>query len=298
MRKNVICTKRVVIINAVAILLAVAIAIIIKAFLPADVNVDDFDGALVRILGFPAVAVLYFTILFLHCALVMQYFGDKSNLTKLQIGFRFGIVFAALYLFGMQEVVVEASPFEEWGFAFVRYQFIIGVTDAIPALLLCMGISYKLLNRNNSGGIQLLNMMGKTKVIALVTISFLIQRAIGYETGIVASNSATFPIPTYLWTIIFGIVLGLSYVLLYPIFAKGQCKLLLSFQIVVVTVGINWILFNSFIGLIFKGAMQQMLLRTGIDIVVFYVTIIIIQKYFIEADRREDHKTSSKDLRG
>lgn len=255
--------------------------------MPANVNAKDFDSVLVKFLGFPAVAVIYFVILFLHCVMVVQYFGKKSNLTKLQIGLRFGIVFAAIYLFGMQEVVVEASPYEEWGLEFIRYQFFIGITDAMPAFLLCLVVSkFALTDKNTSGSMQLLNMGDRIKLVTLVALSFLIQRAIGYETGIVVSDSATFPIPTYLWTIIFGVVLGLSYVFLYPIFAKGQSNALLSFQIVVIAIGLNWILFNSFIGLIFSGAMQQMLLRTGIDITLLYLTTIIIHKCFIKIDRR------------
>ena len=288
-----VSTKRVVIINTVAIVCAVALAIIIKAFLPANVNAADFDSALVKLFGFPAVAVIYFVVLFLHCVVVMQYFGKKSTLTKLQIGFRFGLVFAALYLFGMQEVVVEASPYNEWGIAFIKYQFFIGITDALPALLLCLLVSNFTLNNNKtSGSIQLLNMVQRIKLVTLVCLLFLIQRAIGYETGIIVSNSAAFPIPTYLWTIIFGIVLGLSYVFLYPIFAKGQSNALLSFHIVVIAIGINWILFNSFIGLIFSGAIQQMLLRTGIDIAVLYLTIVIIHKYLLlKTYRIEDFKS-------
>lgn len=282
-----ISTKRVVIINTLVIIFAVILAIVIKSFLPADVNVEDFDSTIVKLIGFPAVATLYFVILYLHCVMVVHYFGKKSKLPKLQIGLRFGIVFASLYLFGMQEVIVETSPYKEWGLSFVRYQFFIGITDALPALLLCLVTSYFIINdKNTSSPTQFLNLMEKIKIVTLVTITFLIQRAIGYETGMIGSNSSAFPIPTYLWTIVFGFVLGLSYVYLYPILFRGQSESLISLQIVVITIGGNWILFNSFIGLIFSGVMSQMILRTGIDVSVFHLTVVIVHKYFIKADRR------------
>lgn len=285
MKEKVISTKRVVVINTLAIIFAVAIAIIAHAIVPGDVNVEDFDSVFVKLLGFPVVAVFYFVLLFLHCMIVMRYFGKRAGMTKLQIGLRFGTVFAALYFFGMQEVVVEASPFNEWGFAFVSYQFFNGISDAIPALLLCVVTAYfTLSNKNTSSSEQILNKIEKIKVVALVTITFLIARTIGYETGIIASNSNTFPIPCYLWTIVFGIVLGCCYVVLYPIFAKGQNKALLSTKLVVLTIGVSWIIFNIFIGLILSGVMLQMLLRSAIDVAVFFITSIIIQKYFLKTD--------------
>lgn len=287
MKEKVFSTKRVVIINTLAIIFAAAIAIIVHAVMPAGVNGEDFDSVFVKLFGFPVVAVSYFVLLFLHCAIVVQYFGKQSSMTKLQIGFRFGIAFAALYFFGMQEVVVEASPFKEWGFAFVSYQFFMGISDAIPALLLCVVIAYfTLSNMNASYSGQMFNIVEKIKVVALITITFFIERTIGYETGIITSNCNTYPIPCYLWTILFGIVLGCCYAALYPIFAKGQNKLFLSTKLVVITIGINWIIFNSFIGLILSGVMQQMLLRSGTDVAVFFFTSITIQKYFVKPDIR------------
>ena len=81
---------------------------------------------------------------------------------------------------------------------------------------------------------------------------------------------------------IFGIVLGVAYVSLYPIFYNNKFNKLLSFKLVVLTIGINWIIFNSFIGLIFKGVMIQMILRSGVDIGVLFLCSILINKYFIK----------------
>lgn len=275
--------KRIIISNMLIVLGASILAIVIKSTLPADVNVEDFDSTLVKLIGFPAVATLYFIVLYSHCVMVIQYFGKKSKLSKLQIGFRFGVVFALIYIFGMQEVVVEASPFDEWGFSFVKYQFFIGITDALPAFLLCMASSYFTLNDGFSiKQKHLLSIMDKINIVIFVTLTFLIQRAIGYEIGFVDSNISTFPVPTYLWTIIFGIILGLSYLYLYPIFSKEQDIFILPFKIVVLTIGVNWIVFNSFIGLIFDGVMVQMLFRTGIDILVFYLSVVIVHMWIVK----------------
>lgn len=289
MKEKVISFKRVLVINTLAIIVATAMAIIVHAIVPGagDLNVTDFDSILVKLFGFPVVAVSYFVLLFLHCVLVMRSFGKRSSMTNTQIGFRFGIVFAAIYMVGMQEVVVEASPFNEWGLAFVNFQFFMGISDAIPALLLCVVTAYFTLKNNNTTSTsKVLNFSEKMNVVALITITIFIARAVGYETGLINSNIDTFPIPAYLWTFVFGVVLGCCYTILYPIFATGQNKYLLSYKLVVLTIGINWILFNSFIGLIFSGVLYQMLLRSGLDIVVFFITSIIIQKYIVRTEIR------------
>jgi hypothetical protein len=64
-------SSKVIAINAVAIVLAAAFAIVFHAVLPAPVEGIDFDSAWVRLVGFPVVAVSYFVVLFAHCAIVL-----------------------------------------------------------------------------------------------------------------------------------------------------------------------------------------------------------------------------------
>lgn len=283
MIENAAGVNKEIIVSTLVIILAASITIIIHAVMPAGVNAENFDSVLVKHLGFPAVAASYFVLLFTHCVVVMRYFGKQSNVPKLQIGIRFGLAFAILYFFGMQEVVVEVSPFREWGFAFVSYQFFMGVGDAIPALLLCVAVAYFTLdNRNTRLPVQALSRTEKIKAVALVTVAFLTERAIGYETGMITSNCNTYPVPCYIWTVLFGMVLGCCYVALYPVLAREKNKLLLSIKLAVLTVGVNWIMFNSFIGLILSGVMPQMLLRSGIDVAVFFLSCIVICKYLVK----------------
>ena len=71
----------------------------------------------------------------------MQYFGRTSDYSKLQMGLRFGICFALIYFIGMQEVMVEASPFKTWGIDFLIYQFVMGIGEALVAIIMCVVIS-------------------------------------------------------------------------------------------------------------------------------------------------------------
>lgn len=279
--------NKAIIVNTLAVIIAAFITIIVHAVLPAGVNAENFDSVFVKLFGFPVVAVFYFILLFTHCVAAMRYLGRHSNVPKLQIGFRFGLAFAILYFFGMQEVAVEASPFSEWGFAFVSYQFFMGVGDAIPVLLLCVAVACLTLdNRNACLHVQTLSRTEKIKAVALIAAAFLAERVIGYETGIITSSCHTYPVPCYIWTVLFGIVMGCCYVVLYPVLAGERNKLLMSFKLAVLAIGVNWIIFNSFIGLIFSGVMLQMLLRSGIDAAILFLACIVIGKYFVKPDMR------------
>lgn len=123
------------------VLMSAIIAILVHALLPspgASLSVDAFDGVLVQKFGFPIVASLYFIILYLHILIVIRTVGVQATIPKRQMGIRFGLSFGCMYLVGMQEVVVSASPCDTYGIDFVLYQLFMGLGDAIPVLLLCV----------------------------------------------------------------------------------------------------------------------------------------------------------------
>lgn len=246
------------VVTALAVLFAAAATMILHALLPAGVDAEQLDGALVKLLGFPLVAVSYFLLLFVHSAVVVRCFGGQASMTRLQIGLRFGLAFAILYLVGMQEVLIEASPFEEWGLAFVKYQFFMGVGDAIPAVLLCVAIALFTLGKTNASAyVPSLTRKDKLLVISATAIAFLAARTIGYVTGIISSDCGAYAVPCYIWTAVFGVALGCSYVILFPVFARERNRFRLSAKLVVLTIGVSWVMFNSFIGLVFSGYMPQ-----------------------------------------
>jgi len=274
-----------VLLNITVIIIMTVCAIIAHTILPAPVDDLDFDSVLVQLFGFPFVAVSYFMLLFSHCALVLHFYGRYVNFSRLEVGFRFGAAFALLYLVAMQEVFVEATPFSAWGYEYVRYQFFMGLGDALPVLFLCLIIAYLSLNQDRrSSPVISLGRADKILIISAVAATFLGQRAIGYQTGVIESNVVAFTLPTYLWTLLFGLTLGYICCILYPIFAGTSKISTLSSRLTVSTIGVNWIIFNSFIGLIFSGAMPQMLLRSSIDTAVLFLTFLATN-YFINKRR-------------
>ncbi|MCL2764668.1 MAG: hypothetical protein FWD40_05245 [Treponema sp.] len=254
-----------------AIILSSILAIFAHALFPAEVNDGDFDSIFVKALGFPVVATLYFLILFAHCTAVTIYFGNRSaiKISGVKIGFRFGLSFALIYMIGMQEIVVEASPVSYWGFDFVKYQFFMGLADALPVLFLCLIIGYINISKKEEH-IYKNNILNNIIFIFIIAITILITRIIGYKTGIINNNFSQYPVPCIVWTLLFGFLLGFIYVYIEPFFKNMKYR---NVNIIFLTIGINWIIFNSFIGLIFKGVMPQMLLRSTVDIVVLYFTV-------------------------
>lgn len=266
--------------KVIAVMMAALMAIAVHALMPSDVPVEAFDSFLVTLVGFPVVAVFYFLLLFTHCTLVTQAFGRHSSMSPLAKGLRFGLAFALLYFFGMQEVVVEASPFTEWGLPYVWFQVLMGLGDAIPTVLLCLVVVYCTPHtaRKEEPGMPALKGPSKFKAISLIAVSFVLIRTLGYETGILVSNVDTYPVPSYIWTGVFGVVLGCSYVLLYPFFAVESNKLMVTLRLVGLSIGLNWMIYNSFIGMIFSGTMAQMLLRSGLDVFALGIASIVINR--------------------
>lgn len=275
-----ISTKRIIILNTFFILFSVILAIIVHALLPSTVDVSQFDSIFVRWFGFPAVVISYFLLLFIQCAITVRYIGMRADVAKLQIGIRYGIAFAMIYLLGMQEIVIKGSSFTTWGLGFVKYQLIMGIGDSIPTILLCLAVAFFTLSDNKRcKPIKKLQLTKCIKCISVIAIAIFIERTIGYKSGLISSDSVTYPVPCYVWTGCLGILMGYIYVILYPLlsFEKKQYCIPLRF---IGTIGINWIIFNCFIGLIEKGAMPQMLLRSGLDVLALFLASAIIEKYF------------------
>jgi len=269
-----------IVITAVVVLLAIVFAIASKTMLPSDINVGDFDSVFIRVLGFEIIAAIYFLLLFSHNAIATIVFGRNSDIPNMQIGVRFGVCFGLIYLFGMQEVILESSPFSSWGVDYVIYQFFDGAGEAIAALLLCIIISAIVIDKRDNAKAAS-SMPGRDMVwaVLLIAIIFTAVRAIAYETGIIHSNAGQLPVPTYVWTGIFGVVLGVCFVLLYPFYSNRVNSSELSLFIMMLAIGLCWIFFNLYIGLIFAGAMTEVLFRGGLDVIAMVLAVFIWNNY-------------------
>ena len=169
------------------VLISAIIAILVHALLPspgASLSVDAFDGILVQKLGFPIVASLYFIILYLHILIVVRTIGAKPTVPKKQMGIRLGLSFGCMYLVGMQEVVVSASPCDTYGIDFVLYQFFMGLGDAIPVILLCVLVcGFARINTGDRKPKSPNKKLENRIMFIVISLLFFIERVVGYYVG-------------------------------------------------------------------------------------------------------------------
>lgn len=272
-----------------AVIAAVA-AILVHAFLPSPGATTDptlFDGYLVQVFGFPFVASMYFVILYLHIFIIMCIFGSKAPYKKVQIGVRYGTAFGLMYLIGMQEVMVEASPLTTYGVDFVGYQFFMGLGDAIPAFLLCLIIGTFII-RQKQYKEQAATNINKYYGAAVIIVVFFVERVVRYYMGYIDSDIHQYPIPVLVWTLVMAIVFAVMNLLLSPIYTNSDA-VKKSIQINLLTVGLNWIWFNCFIGLILKETFIKMFLRSAVDILAITFGCVILNLFL----KRTQIKTAS-----
>lgn len=254
-------------IGILGVILSAIIAILVHALLPspgATTNVEAFDGYLVELLGFPFVASMYFLLLYLHILIIIFNFGEKSIKSKVHTGLCYGIAFGLMYMVGMQEVMVEGSPLNIYGWDFIFYQFFMGLGDAIPVFALCM-ILVMCINKKNERNKKSNIVNGKILRVIVIGICFSVERTLRYYIGFIDSDIQQYPVQVLIWTVLMGFVFGIMNVLLESTYSEVNSRKR-TIQINVLTIGINWIWFNCFIGLIMKGTFVRMILRGGIDV--------------------------------
>ncbi len=246
------------------ILISSLTAIILHAVLPAKVDSSLLDGLLVKRYGFPVVATAYFLFLFTHCALVLILNSKKLNRSCLKSEVYFGLSFSLIYMIGMQEIVLGSSPYTQWGAAFIYYQLLMGIGDAIPAILLCFFIGKIFFREQNNEHIT----TDKESIYTVLPFIMIIgtTRLIMSYGGIIQSNIIDYFIPVVIWGYVLGLVFGIVYLLITK-------KALYIRRTLFLGIGINWMIFNSFIGLVRKDAMPDALLRSAIDIVSIYFAL-------------------------
>ena len=198
--------------------------------------------------------------------------------------------FALLHMGGMQEVMVSSSPLTEYGLDFVRYEFFLGLGDALPAFLLCIVLC--ILHCAASADVPDKKVFCEKNFIRIMSISsaFFAWRLFGYITGIVDNEMEFYPAPVLAWTFVFGIIAVIAYCLIDHTLPQEACrpkenvlrnnqgnvcpdertkkrKMIRFFAII----GVNWIWFNCYIGLIAAYTFWFMVLRAGADVLALVI---------------------------
>lgn len=253
---------------ALTIIVCAVVAIGVHAALPAKVDAALLDGLLVLRFGFPAVAVAYFLILFAQCSLSVAVSWPTAQSHPLRHGLTLGLAFAVMYVIGMQEIMVDNSPFPVWGSDFVIYQTIIGLGDAIPVIILCAITGALLTNGHAPTAVR---QRGRLVAIVAITLTVGTVRWVVSALDMIQTCLAEYPMAVVAWGYLLGLGFGMAYALLERTNRAVNA-------VVIYGVGLDWVIFNSFIGVVFHGMMVDALLRSAIDIAALGLSIMLLAK--------------------
>ncbi len=246
-----------------------------------------YYSKLAELLGTEITATLWAMLAFSGVAYVFYRVQQNIPGVGIKQGLRYGGAIALLWLFAMLEgVSLFGNP--------VINEFIVGLSDAIPVLLMGTLLGLLLVKKTGSGepGSQTFNQ--KLSTVCVFSAIFTLGRYAVYFTGIIQSGYLTSPLITFLWTVLMGACIGIVFVLL------GQTGKITSLKrraatFGLVIFGINWAVFLVFMPFLFTGFLVDVLSRIAIDIL--FVTIGCYMSITIRVNRfQEAHFHDSKKI--
>ena len=242
------------------ILCCVLLDLILHAITSAFCTIPEYSdfSILVELIGIEGTAAVWALLAFSVSAIVFIKHQGLFPEKGIKKGFRYGGSIAVLWLLGMLEgVILFNNPFPN--------EFITGLSDAVPVLL--MGVLLSLIvSEKNSDGIISKYLVNKQVFVVLIFAGvFTIGRYIMYITGLIRSGYTTNPMQTLIWTLSMGICIGIIFILLTDMNNfKNYIKKSIRFGLFIF--GLNWIMFLVFMPVMFKGYITDSFLRAAIDI--------------------------------
>jgi hypothetical protein len=185
-------------------------------------------------------------------------------------GLRYGTAIALLWICAMLEgVSLFGNP--------IMKEFVVGLSDAIPVFVLSVLLSM-LQTEKVEGDLSVTYFLRqKMKAISIFAGIFLTGRYIAYLSGVIQSGNRTRPLQTFIWTLLMGISIGTSFVLLVDNRNKRPLKhRAVKFGFLIF--GMNWSVFLVFMPLLFSGystdAFLRIIIDTALATIASYLTII------------------------
>jgi hypothetical protein len=214
------------------------------------------------ILGIEITAILWALLAFSCAATVFFRIRKEIPGEGIVKGLRYGLAIFLLWLFAMLEgVSLFGNP--------VINEMIVGLSDAIPVLVMCLLLSK--LSTTVEKNIPTVFLTGKQKVISILIFTgfFLAGRYVFYSTGVLHSGYLLRPLETFIWTLVMGAVIGVTFLLVRQRNARSLRSQAARFGLLIF--GLNWAIFVIFIPLIFSGFLADAVLRIIIDIILIAI---------------------------
>ncbi|MBP1761376.1 MAG: hypothetical protein H6Q64_918 [Firmicutes bacterium] len=212
---------------------------------------------LVLLIGLPLTALLWAIIGYSCVAFVFYLIEDRIPGNKSVRGLKYGISIGLLWLLGyIMGVPKSGNPFIN--------EFVGGLCDAIPVVLMgwLLGRSSK-----EADSINTYNTFYRYQSfigIVVFVLVFSLIRIVSYYTNIIDTGFRTDPVYTLVWTIVTGLCLGLTYLLLRKT-TPSSSSLLSSIKFGFILFGLTWGGFFIFIPLVLKGQMINTIFMFLID---------------------------------
>ena len=281
------------IIRSFLIILICVFADIALHNLPVKMTVAVFEyNALVKTIGLPLSATLYLLVAFGVMAFLFNRNQILSPNRSFTAGARFGVALALLWIVGIMETSpIVGSP--------VLDEFMGSLADATP--ILGLGL---LLGRFAAPKIALLAALsvkkqspvpifrGTVVPVVLILVAYLAGRYFAYAVVGITSGYVQRPLPTLIWTLGMGLSIGIMYDLFSPnAVSRSPLKKALWFGLCLF--GINWMIFNLFMCIIFTVAPADLVLRCLID--VFMVSAaIFVSAMILDRTQAQDPAVSTE----
>lgn len=226
---------------------------------------DNPDLSIIAtIMGIEAIAFLWALLAFSVASFVFLRIRDKLPGEGVQKGLRYGTAVALIWFLAMLEgVSLFGNP--------IIKEAIVGLSDAIPVFLLGVLLSLVKSKKCSRNYAEALFPHQKSKVILLFTVLFAAGRLLAYSTGVIKSGIHGMAIETFVWTILMGIAIGASFVLL----ENNQNETSLKRKIGIFSLfifGMNWTVFLIFMPLLFSGYIADILIRIVIDTILVMIS--------------------------
>lgn len=211
---------------------------------------------LAALFGTEITATLWAVLAFSGGACVFYRLQSSIPGVGLSKGLRYGTAISLLWLFAMLEGVAL------FGNTIIN-EFIVGLSDAIPAYLLGILLSLSMKGKNSE--LKQLALSQKMRAVCVFTGMFFIGRYAAYFTGVIRLGYQTSPFYTVLWTLLMGACIGVACILLEnsgnALYLKRRAA-----KFSMLFFGVNWATFLLFMPLLFSGFLTDVLSRIILDI--------------------------------
>jgi len=269
-------------------IIAVFIRIICTPIFGGDpISTTEPFGNIAGLIGIiPAVIIMFF-ISYLHLTLVGFYVLRKNLAGNYTNGLIFGFLFGLIWLYGMFEagILKEISPYKE---------FIFGVSEAIPIIILGILISYLLRNEKTVNTRKKQSLNNLLIIVIIISSIYVLMRYVSYSVIHIESKHISKPLQTLFWTLGNGILISLLFVYIRPFINNGNIfRNVVVFGIIIF--GVDWVLYNMFVPVFFNVSyfeiFRSFILRSLIDIIGICMGVYITELFLYKKNHLTNFST-------